>query len=55
MIEKTFEELANCINDAPIIPTNLYIKFKPLIKQRIIYSSFTPPPKISQESTSLQV
>lgn len=41
-MEDMFKELAGCIDEAPIIPANIYIKLKPLIQQRILYSSFDP-------------
>jgi hypothetical protein len=51
VIEKMFQELASCIDEAPIIPARMYIKFKPLIRQRILYSSFDPAhPKSPREA-----
>lgn len=42
MIQDMFNELADCIDDAPIIPAKMYEKFKPLMEKRIVYSSFDP-------------
>lgn len=35
-------ELGHALDDAPIIPAHTYKQFKPIIKERIIYSTFDP-------------